>query len=392
MYESALKILERVYREYPYSDLAPNALFLVASNAEKSFNFKKATKAYKLMFEKYPLHKNSKSALWNLAYLLERLQHYKRAAKYYKQFSEDFSTDKDAKQALFSAGEMHLKAKRWKKMISYFNTYVNEISDDVQYEHLMYRALYKIAKTYEEKLHNNRKAKEYFQKMVDLYEARPSENNEVSIYTAEAAFKLLEDEYNDYVKIVFNTDDPKKLVKLVEKKRIAIKQINDKYGVISKYGAAEWIMAAMFKKGVLLENFANTFETAKPPKREKGWDEDTYEEVVRMYQDQLESQFDVFEEKAVKEYELALEVSKKLKTYNEWTKKCQERLTVLRPDSYNFGRPSKSMVSIDIEIGYPVSLSLDREEKKEYVKAELFESPKKESPDKKPVKKEGQAE
>ena len=377
MYDSALKILERVYREYPYSDLAPNALFLVASNAEKSFNFKKAVAAYKDMFEKYPSHKQSKASLWNLSLLLERLQQYKKAAKYYQRFSEEYPDDKDSKQALFLAGTMYRKGKRWKMMISYFNSYVDEIRDDVQYEHLMYRALHTIAKTYEEKLHNNKKAKKYYQKMVDLYSARPSENNEITIYTAEAAFKLLEDEYNDYLKITFNTNDQKKLGGLVKKKQDAVKQLAMKYSAIEKYGAAEWIMAVMFRKGLLLENFANTFKTSKPPKREKGWDLDTYDEIILAYQDSIDVEVDKYEQQAMRKYELAIKVAGKLKAYNKWTDKCQERLTSLLPDNYNFGRPFDAIVSLDFEVGEPVALTLDREEQKEYVKQSLFESSKK---------------
>ncbi len=382
MYESALKILERVYKEYPYSELAPTALFLVASNAERSFNFSKAVSAYKEMVDKYPAHKKSKDALWNLALLLEHMQNYTKAARYYKKFSEVYPSDPAAKQALYSAGEMYFKAKKWKRTIAYFNNYIDEIkgSSDARTQDLIFRALHKIADIYEDKLKNHRKAREYWQKMVDLYTPAMSDNPDAPIYVAESAFRLLEDEFEQYKRITFFTTKTKVLKKLLNRKTKMLKELQKKYQIVEMYGAAEWIAAALYMQGALLENYAHTWENAALPKRIKGVSQDAYDDVVDNYRNMLEERTSQFEDKAVKNYELALETLKHLKLYNVWVKKIQERLAILQPDTYKFGRPLETMVVLDYEVAFPVVVTLDRSEKKKYVKQELFStSPKKQS-------------
>jgi hypothetical protein len=89
--------------------------------------------------------------------------------------------------------------------------------------------------------------------------------------------------------------------------------------------------------------------------------------------DMLRKQAEPLEERAVALYSSGLERAKELRVFNKWTQLMTERLSVIRAAEYSFGKTPQYAFDSILESGFPVSLSLDKVEKKEYQQAGLGE-------------------
>jgi len=376
MFDSAMNIHERIYKEYPYSQIAPQSLYLVAYNAERSYNFEKALEAYMLLYKKYPTNDKKNFAIYNAALLLERLKRYKEASDYYSLYSREESGKPEGKDAAYLVGFMYQKSEDWKGMISRFNQFIDIYRGDAEVQHLVMRAYYQIAKTYEEKLGDWRNAKETYAKILEHYTAKKLENEEAVVYAAEAQFKLIEDDFADYEKLKIGGKNTKKLEESLKAKKEASQALTKKYAEVLAY-KSEWSYAAFYRQGNILQLFAEALINAPiPPEIEKE------PELVDIYQQTLQEQIDPLEQSAVDMYVKTLELAKENRVFNKWTTLIIERLSRLRPQEYRMGKSPRYAVNTTMESGYPVLLTLDRAERKEYKKSGIQknETPKAEPP------------
>lgn len=372
MFDSAMNIHERIYKEYPYSQIAPQSLYLVAYNAERSYNFEKALEAYMLLYKKYPTNDKKNFAIYNAALLLERLKRYKEASDYYSLYSREESGKQEGKDAAYLVGFMYQKSEDWKGMISRFNQFIDTYRGDPEVQHLVMRAFYQIAKTYEEKLNDWRSAKETYARILEHYNAKKLESEEATVYAAEAQFKLIEDDFADYEKLKIGGKNSKKLEESLKAKKEASQGLTLKYAEVLKY-KSEWSYAAFFRQGNILQLFAEALINAPiPPEIEKE------PELVDIYQQTLQEQIDPLEQSAVDMYVKTLELAKENRVFNKWTTLIIERLSRLRPQEYRMGKAPRYAVNTTLESGYPVLLTLDRSEQRQYKKSGIQknESPK----------------
>ena len=361
MFDSALKLHERIYKEYPYSSLAPQSLYLVAYNAERSYNFEKAVNAYKQLYKKYPTYEKKADALYNAGFLLERLQRYSEASSYYRLYYSEVNEKVEGKEALYLAGLMFKKEKNWLRMIKSFESFISTFRNDKEVGHLVMRAYHQIAIVYEEKLNKWKQAKGYHSKILEYLEEKDVQSEEALLYAAEAKFKLLEDDFNDYIKMKIGGKDDKQLAESLKKKVEVMKELEDRYKEVLKYKVYEWVIASIYRMGVLYQSFSDTLFNAEPP---KGL---TYEEE-EIYMQMLQDQAAPIEEKAVTVYSSGLTRAREMKVFNKWTQLITEKLSVMRPAEYKVGKTPQFAIDSSLETGYPILLSLDRSQKKVYSK------------------------
>lgn len=361
MFDSALKLHERIYKEYPYSALAPQSLYLVAYNAERSYNFEKAVNAYKQLYKKYPTYEKKADALYNAGFLLERLQRYSEASSYYRLYYLEVKEKVEGKEALYLAGFMYKKEKNWHRMIKSFENFISTFRDDKEVGYLVMRAYHQIAVVYEEKLGKWKKAKEYHSKILDYLEEKNVQSEEALLYAAEAKFKLLEDDFNDYIKMKVGGKNEEQLSESLKKKVEVMKELEDRYKKVLKYKVYEWVIASIYRMGVLYQSFSDTLFNAEPP---KGL---TYEEE-EIYMQMLQDQAAPIEEKAVAVYSSGLTRAREMRVFNKWTQLITEKLSVMRPAEYKVGKAPQFVVDSSLETGYPLLLSLDKSQKKVYLK------------------------
>ena len=364
MFESALRLHERIYTEYPYSTLAPQSLYLVAYNAEMSYDHEKAVNAYAQLYEKYPTYKDKSHAVFNAALLLEKLQKYVEAAKYYRLYYSEERDKIDGKEALYDVARMYQKARDWKGAIKNYENFISVFNSDFEVAHFVARSYYQIAKIYEEKLNNRKLAKVYYGKILSYLETSKVSSEESLLYAAEAEFKLLEDDFDSYLKLRISGKNDKQLEESLKKKLAVMKELESKYNNILRFQVYEWIMAAMYRIGFLYQSFSDALFEADPPSG-------LTEEEEEIYTDMLKRQAEPIEEQAVSYYSKALEKAREFKVFNKWTQLITEKLAVMRPAEYRVGKTPIFAEDGTLDSGFMPVFSLDKVQKKVYKKAGL---------------------
>ena len=356
MFESALKQQERIYTEYPYSPLAPQSLAQVAYNAEMGFEHEKAVESYKKLYEKYPTYKGKSDAVYNAALLLEKLQKYGEAANYYRLYYNDERSKPEGKEALFSAAAMLQKAGKWKEAVKSYDNFASTFANDASMTDLVAKSYYLIARIYEDNIRSKKMTKASYEKLLSFVAAKKITSGDSMHYAAEAKFKLLEDEFNAYLKLKITGKNEKQLVANYAKKRDSMKALKTKYNEVIKFQAFEWMMAAMYRLGYLDQSFADALYDSEPPA-------DLSEEEEEEYVNQLKEQAEPIEEEAVTYYSKALEKARELKAFNKWTQLITEKLAVMRPAEYKIGKTPIFADNDALHIGFAPAATPEEAEK-----------------------------
>ena len=351
-FDSALKIYERLYTDYPKSTLADSALFRVGKDAEQSYDFDKAIERYNKLIKDYPTSKNRPAALANEALLLEGDQRYKDAAKAYIQYAELFSDQDDAPNFAYHAAIIYDRMDDYRAEIAALQEFQRKFAHSGKQGELIVEAYKRIADAYQ-KLHNDRAADEAFKSCVAEYKKRgmKPENAVASNAAAEAAFMLAEKEFAAFDKLKIQGRN-KALAKSFTVKKTAMKRAADAYTLVLPYKRIEWTLAAFYRKGYLLERFSNTVvEAPVPPEVKRLGDE-----AVATYQDMLGQQSAQLDDAAVQAYQATLTAAKKEHVLNNaWIKKTLESLNRYRPKEYPLLKDPKSELAFDTL--YPVRLA-----------------------------------
>ena len=341
-FDSALKLYERIFREYPQSKLADAATFRVAVNAEKSFDYEKAIETYQRLVKDYPQSKDREAALYNTARLLEGLQRYNEAATAYVRYAELFPTSDDAPKNIFRAALIYEKQSDWNKEIGALNEFVAKFSTNAKQTELVIDAKKRIGDSYQ-KLKRDAEAKKAYTNAADEFDRRglkPETSPIASDAAAFSRFQLAEYEFADFDRLKIGGSG-KALENSFKVKRERVKKVNETYDAVIKYKRMEWTLAALYRKGFVLERFGQTIlETPVPPEVKR-----LGEEAVIAYQDLLAQQTVALEDKAVELYTATLAESRKAHIVNEWTKKTLESLNRFRPKDYPMLKDPKEIIS-----------------------------------------------
>jgi len=362
MFDSAMKLHERIYKDYPYSEFAADSLWLVAYNAERSYNFKKAVFAYEQLYKNYKNHKNRNNAIYNAGIIRENLKEYKKAAKNYYLYFKAEDKKVDGKEAAYRVGLMYEKAKDWKGMIKKYKQFIKTYKTDSTVAHLVMRSYYRIAIVYDDEFNNQRSADQYYKNIVDYYSSQKDMKDEAIAYAAEASFKLLEKDFDKYLKMKIGGRNQKKLMDSFKNKTEVKNDLEKRYMEILKFGVYDWVLASLYKIGYLYQAFADAMYTAEAPSGLSEEEQDIYTEM-------LEERSEPIEQAAIDKYTAAVNKANELKVYNKWTQLMIEKLSVLRPEDYKVGKKPVFGIDSSLDIGYPVLLLLDKQESKKYKKS-----------------------
>ncbi len=350
-FESALKLYERIYTEYKKSDLADVALFRVAVNAENSYDHEKAVDRYKLLVDTYPKSKDRPAALNNLARLLEALQRYQEAARQFTRFAELYPTDEDAPKNLYKAATIYEKMSDCPGQARALNEFIRKFAKDAKQSERVVDA-YKRIGDCQRTLKNEKGARDSWATATQEYKKRGLTAREEAASSAAgyARFQLAEYEFKKWDDIKL-TGRGKALENAFKAKLTEAKKLQDSFSEVYQYKSVEWILAASYKKGFVLERFANTLvESPCPPDIKAAYGE----EGCDVYRQTLVDKVTGMEEKAVEAYQTtAKECREKQLVDNEWCDRTQESLARLRSDV----KVLKKARSVPVESTvYPASL------------------------------------
>jgi TolA-binding protein len=350
-FESALRLYERIYNEYPDSDLADVALFRVALNAENSYDFDKAVDRYQLLVDKYPGSKSRAAALNNLARLLEGLQRYNDAARQFTRFAQLFPADEDAPKNLYKAATIYQKMDDCHGQIRALNDFIKKFARDGRQSERVVDAYKRIGDCHRE-LKNEKAALESWKKATEEYARRSlaGKDEAASAAAGYARFQLAEAEYKRWDAIQLSGRG-KALERAFTSKLTRAKTLQDSYSEVFDFKSVEWILAASYKKGFVLERFATSLvESPCPPDIKRAYGE----EGCDIYRSTLVEKVTGLELKAAEAYEATAQQCLEYKLVdNDWCDKTQESLARLRSD-YRVLKKARS-VTVGSTL-YPASL------------------------------------
>jgi TolA-binding protein len=344
-FESALKLYERVFREYPNSKLADSALFRVAVNQENSYDFDHAVLSYERLVKEYPASKDREAALYNAARLLEGQQRYRESALAYARYAELFPKAEDAPKNQYRAALVYEKQGDSKGEVKALQEFVKRFGNRPGQSQLVVQAHKKLgdAQAGAGDPKEARRAWETAAREFDRRGLKPEQAVEGADAAAEARFRVAELELKEFDKLKIGGRG-KALENSFAVKRAGVKKVQDAYGEVFKYKRLEWTLAALYRRGYVLERFGTTInETPVPPDVKR-----LGNEAVVAYQDLLAQQTAALEDKAVESYVATLTEARKNKVSNEWTKRTLEALNRYRPKEYPVLKDPKQAITSDV--------------------------------------------
>lgn len=335
-FDSAMRTYERLFTDYEDSSLAQDALFFVAANAEKAFDFEKAILTYLKLVNSPKFEKSPKrvAALFNAGQLLEALQRYDEAAAAYQRYAKEFPNEADAPAQAYQAAVIFQRMKNWPKLIDGLNKFTAQFKDQKKYpgeSERIVQARLKIALAQRE-LKDERAAQASFQTVIREFQSRGmTKDNYLAAQSAgEARFWITQSEFDEFNRMKF---DPKgrgaKLAKAtqeqLQKLAAKLEDVKVHFREVFGYGpaAAEWILAALYRIGETDELFAQKLLESPCPAEIKA---ELGEEGCIEYRIALEEQVQPIIDRSAIAYEFAQDRAEELRISNKWTKLTNEKV------------------------------------------------------------------
>ncbi len=337
-FDSAMNTYERLYTNYPKSDLAEKSLFSVAENAEKAFDFDKAIKDYELLVRSYTkpaFHQDRVSAQFNAAKDLEAMQRYQEAADAYRDYAKWFPDQPDAPDMEYRGVLMYQRMHDEQGMIDRLQAFIRRYDRKPKQAEKIVEAYQRIGDAYED-LEKPRQALQAYASSVRAFDQKrmTPQNFLAASAASKAKFELVEEEYQAFKRMRF---DPrgrgKRLTREMKTQLTALAQKLDEVKkdyetVIVRYQWPEWMMAALFRIGNLYEEFANKLTSAPCPPEVKALGGD---EACGMYLAQVGNLVAPILDKATNAYVTAQTKAKQVRISDQWTKLTSEKVCEVSP-------------------------------------------------------------
>jgi TolA-binding protein len=341
-YDSAMKLYQRVYKEHPKDPLASYALYRVAVNQERFFDFTDAVQSYELFYEKYDDSKQTEldevglsdfkiaekrgDALRSAAVLEENLQRYPQAARGYERFAREYPDSDQTPEAAWQAVLVWEKAGEKRKMVDAIETFISNHGSASKFDDRVMGGMMKIADYHEER-GSKRNADKQYERILEAYPSRGIQaGTPAAANAAKSRFMLAEREFEEWDKIQIK-GSLRRQEKLLNEKIEKQQALTASYEEVFQYGSFDWTLAANYRVGNLLQRFAFTLYEVPIP-----FEEGTEESDI--YRTQLEDIAIPLEDKAIERYEKNIAEARDKKVVNAWTKRTLEELNKYKPGEY----------------------------------------------------------
>ncbi|MCB9524994.1 MAG: tetratricopeptide repeat protein [Myxococcales bacterium] len=337
-FESATRMYQRLVDEHPKSPYAENALFRVAVNAERFYDFDRAIENHLKLVGSFEGSSHRADSLYQAALLQERLQRYGDAARNYERYASLFPERSDTAETFYRAGGVYEKLGDTRNQLRIYSQFIGKYGSDPEQSGRVIEALAKTAEV-ERLARDLRKAKRTWQTIIDEYNRRGLGPDAFERkYAAEAAFRLVELDFDDYraIKLKGSLRNQGQAIKALQRQLPLLK---NRYADVTKYKSFDWTLAAFYRVGQLYQLFAGALYEAPIPGGFNAEEED-------LYRTQLEDIAIPLEDEAVKNYELAFEKAREFKVVNEWTKKILQALNKYKPADYPLFKEERRMKSL----------------------------------------------
>jgi hypothetical protein len=344
---------EEFLDRYSKDPRAPSIFFRIAGQYERTMDLDRAIDYYVRVARDHPNYKDpdtgenyTANAWFNSAFLSLGIKDYDQAAQYFLKYAS-FPDAKDPHDAVWRAAEAYRDGGNLSKALATYQDY-NRKFGDTDVNRTM-ESLIKQAQIFAEqgKPRDEQKKKDELLQLYVAARAEGADLNTVSVAAAaEAAFPVLEERLRQYAEIELpNTLDTEKIKPKLEEKEAMFLEIQAEATVfMASYPDFNYIMAAMYIRANVVQDYANMIWKWSPPYDRKIMGpptEESKEEWDTLVDDQKLGLAEPFEIKAIELFELVLAKAKEMKKNAPYVEKAREALNKVDPNTYPMLKPQK---------------------------------------------------
>ena len=347
-WNSAARVFEKIAIEprFKGSSYREDALFFLAENNRKFFDFEKSVSRYLDLKRSFPKSKRAFFALYKAAELEEMQGNLSRSAELYKDYSREFSGRDDAAQAYYRAGLVYEKLGDERAQLSHWKEFVKRYSATPGFDQRILEAWVRLARIHKSKNKWN-DAKKAYERTIAEFAGRGLEPGSAAAgYAAESKFELIEQQFTTWSRIQLE-GSMRKQQKASAAKLKRLQELEGAYIEIFPYQAFGWTIAAFFRVGQLYQGFAQFLYKAPDP---PGLDDEMMDE----YRTIIEDQGLKWENVAIDRFEVAVLQARKLKVVNDWSAKALKAINKFKPAEYPLFKSEKRAYDTDTVLGRPV--------------------------------------
>lgn len=318
-YEPAMQLYQRVVSDYPDCDFVAEALYRVAVNSRRFFDFERATNTYIILSQRDDVdEERARSALFAAAELQQFSGRFVDSAQTYEQFNDTFPDDENAPIALYRAGLMYERDERYSEMERVWRLLRRDFgrmtaSAEIPIDAMYVDTIRRTADYYAEVVGDDREARRMYNDVLDEFFRRTTGDVESTYSAGKARFWLAENAFSEWAEIQIQGSVARQR-NIVGEQIQGIPPLVEGYTAIIELNSAEWTLAAYYMVGRVYQAFADKLY-AVPIPDEIADDED----LAFAYQLELEDVASRFEDEAVANWRVAMEVGSQSGLVNEWT-------------------------------------------------------------------------
>ncbi|HUU57669.1 MAG TPA: tetratricopeptide repeat protein [bacterium] len=323
------------------TDVGRLSLGKAADTYYKIRDWNSAARVYMQYVKAYPQAEDVRMGYEKAAECYERREDWENAAAVYLRIAEnpEYKTTGLGRDSLFRAGLMYEQLKDWTRAVNTFARFVEEFPEEAKPR---LEATFRRARA-EEKLGRDSDALEHHKEVVAVYKAAALKDIEMGgteKYVAESEFKITDVKFDDYEQIQFLM--PQKVMEANLQKKV--KQSQDLiagYTDVAQLGIPKWSVAAHCRMADVYLSFRDTLRNAEIPDelRPEYWEalpdenprKPLLEDAYYTYTSALEEQALPLEEKAVTEYQLAVDLAQEEAVASAWSRKAYNQLLLIVP-------------------------------------------------------------
>ena len=327
---SASKTYERIYKEYPDSEFADDALLRSGLNHVRFFEFDDAVQSYLVLANdaRYKDSEHRLLALKNAADLLDNLQQYPKSSSLFVRYAAETKDPKEAVEATFRAAQVLRKTEDYRAAEAAFAAFLGKHGNNPIESARSVEAHLRIGQM-RAAMGDRRGAEAAYRECIALFTARNLQmSTDAADYPAEAQFLLSEYSLSDLLEFKLQGTGKK----LAADTKILFDRVvlaSKSYDGVLPYRRIDWVLTAMFRRGYAFETTAIKMREAPVPRELKQFSEPWF-----AYKDLVEQGASRFEAMAIPLYEETIKRAKEYGVANEFTRKALERMNIYKPDQY----------------------------------------------------------
>ncbi|MBL9102901.1 MAG: tetratricopeptide repeat protein [Myxococcales bacterium] len=327
---SASKTYERIYKDYPDSEFADDALLRSGLNHVRFFEFDDAVQSYLVLANdaRYKDSEHRLLALKNAADLLDNLQQYSKSSSLFVRYAAETRDPKEAVEADFRAAQVLRKTDDHRAAEAAFAAFLAKYGKNPIESARAVEAHLRIGQM-RAAMGDRRGAETAYRDCIALFNTRGLQvSTDAADYPAEAQFLLSEYSLADLLEFKIQGTGKK----LEAQSKVLLDRVvlaSKSYDGVLPYRRIDWVLMAMFRRGYAFETTAIKLREAPVPRELK-----QYSEPWFAYKDLIEGAASKFESMAIPLYEETIKRAREYGVANEWTRKALERMNIYKPDQY----------------------------------------------------------